>query len=159
MRAAYVLLVAASLLAAACTASPSPQAEREARDTLERFFVLLNEGRYAEAVLMYGGPYDSMRDNNPSVPPADLATLMHNACEINGVKCLRPKTITLERTISEAEFLFLVEFQDEDGSLFVRGPCCGASPTDQPPEAVFSYTVAKSDEGNFLVMDMPPYVP
>jgi hypothetical protein len=159
----HALSVILALLMGACAVPPLPAAtsqdERTAHDILQTFFNLLNEGQYAEAVSLYGGPYDSMRDNNPSIPPADLVALMHNACDINGIQCLKPKSITLEKTTSSGEFLFRVEFQNQDGSLFIRGPCCGASPTDQPPQSVFLYTVVKTPQGHFQVMDMPPYVP
>jgi hypothetical protein len=158
----HALSVILTLLLAACAVTPpaaTSQDERTAHDVLQTFFNLLNESQYAEAVSLYGGIYDTMRDNNPSIPPADLVALMRNACEINGVQCLKPRSITLEKTTSSGEFLFQVEFQNKDGSLFIRGPCCGASPTDQPPQSVFLYTVVKTPQGHFQVMDMPPYVP
>ncbi len=161
----YVILIVA-LLTTGCTSSrppiPSaapPASEQGAHSALEDFFALLHNGQYAEAVLLYGGPYDTMRDHNPSMPPNDLADLMRNACEINGASCLTARSITLEESPSDGEFHFLVEFQNEDGSPFVRGPCCGASAADQPPQSVFPYIVTRTPAGAFLVMDMPPYVP
>ncbi|MCL4561011.1 MAG: hypothetical protein M1281_10390 [Chloroflexi bacterium] len=100
-----------------------------------------------------------MRDNNPSISPNDLAALMRNACEINGYQCLNPKTINAKEPTTSGEFSFQVEFQNQDGSLFVRGPCCGANPTDEPPQSIFSYTVVTNRQDQFQVMDMPPYVP
>jgi hypothetical protein len=163
MKRYHALSVILTLLLGACAVTPLPAAtsqdERTAHDVLQTFFNLLNEGQYAEAVSLYGGTYDTMRDNNPSITPADLIALMRNACEINGVQCLKPRSITIEKTASSGEFLFQVEFQNQDGSLFIRGPCCGANPTDQPPQSVFQYAVVKTPQGHFQVMDMPPYVP
>jgi hypothetical protein len=135
------------------------QDDQLARETLEAFFTALHEGRYSDAVPLYGGPYDTMRDHNPSTAYNDLAALMRNACEINGAACLLPSTIAFQEVTPNAEFLFLVEFLNNDGTLFVRGPCCGASPTDQPPQSVFLYIVTRFPQGAFLVMEMPPYVP
>ena len=166
MRSAHALSLLALSITVACTVLPStatpsgsPEDKQNARDALQRFFDLLNEEQYSEAVLLYGGSYDTMRDHNPSLLPTDLAALMRNACQINGAMCLRPRSITPAQADSSAEFLFQVEFQNKDGSLFIRGPCCGASPADQPPQSVFSYSVIRGPQGQFAVMDMPPYVP
>ncbi len=155
-----VLLVAACVPNSGIMSTPTHQSEEQtARDALLNFFTLLNEGNYDKATGLYGGTYDNMRNNNLSVPETDLATLLLSACEINGIQCLKPKTITLEKATSSGDFLFQVEFQNQDGSLFVRGPCCGANPTDQPPQSSFDYEVTKDPQGQFLVMNMPPYVP
>lgn len=166
MRAHPLPLMMAAFLVAACAAlpatttlAPSPDDEAGAQRALSDFFRLLNEGRYNEAALLYGGSYESMRDHNPSLPPTDFAALMRNACEHNGVHCSLSKSITLIQITGQQEFLFDVEFRTPDGSLFVRGPCCGASPTDQPPQSVFPYRVIRSPVGRFLVTQMPPYVP
>jgi hypothetical protein len=166
MRASATFSFVVAFLAAACAAPPPeptpslpPLDDKLARQTLEAFLTALHEGRYSDAVPLYGGPYDTMRDHNPSVPYDDLAALMRNACEINGAACLLPTTLAFQEMTPYAEFLFLVEFQNADRSLFIRGPCCGASPADQPPQSVFLYVVTISPEGTFLVMEMPPYVP
>lgn len=138
--------------------TPSPSDEQKARDTLQAFLQLLHDGEYASAVPLYGGSYDTMRDHNPGVPADDLVSLVRNACEINGAACLLPRTITLEKA-SPNRYLFLVEFLNEDGTVFVQGPCCGASPADQPPRSVFPFVVTTTSRGSFTVTEMPPYVP
>ncbi len=140
-------------------AAPPSSPEDAARDALRGFFAALHDRRYTDAVSLYGGPWHTMRDHNPSLPPNDFPALMRNACETNGASCLLPRTITLEQAISETEFRFLVEFQYDDGSVFIRGPCCGASPSDDPPQSLFPYLVVKDSQGYFLVTDMPPYTP
>lgn len=55
----------------------------QARETLASYFSLLHAGRYAEAVNLYGGSYDILRDWNPAVDPDDYATLFENGCETN----------------------------------------------------------------------------
>jgi hypothetical protein len=69
------------------------------------------------------------------------------------------KSISAKSNPSLDRFEYLVEFLNEDGSLFVRGPCCGGNATDDPPESSFLFTVVEDSQGKFLVMELPPYVP
>lgn len=147
----------ASVMTQPTTESQPP--EQEARDTLVAFFEDLHAGRYEEAMGLYGGTYEIMTDHNPTIDVQDHAALMRNACTINGAQCLQIRTASLDRQVSATEFVFTVEFQADDGSLFVLGPCCGASEEDQPPRSVFEITVIKTSESEYLVMDMPPYMP
>ncbi len=130
-----------------------------ALEVLSGFLTDLHRGRYSKAVSLYAGTYETMIDHNPSIDPQDRAALLRNACTINGAQCLEVRTAGLDSQISEAEFLFKVEFQTVDGAPFVLGPCCGASQTEQPPITVFLLRVVKNDAGQFQVMDMPPYAP
>ncbi|MEX2029351.1 MAG: hypothetical protein WD906_00040 [Anaerolineales bacterium] len=52
----------------------------------------------------------------------------------------------------------MVEFVTDDGELFVLGPCCGATEAEMPPVWRFPYTV-RVVGGEYLVMEMPVYVP
>jgi len=130
-----------------------------AHDILVQFFDHLHAGRYEEAVNLYGGDYQLLVDQNPETDPSDHATLMKNACMYNGFQCLKVKLAGIERKPSPDKFVFGVQFQNEDGSLFVLGPCCGASETEQPPVSFFEIRVLKNTEGEFRVLDMPPYMP
>jgi hypothetical protein len=56
-----------------------------------------------------------------------------------------------EEEISLHEFKFVVEFMNEDGSLFVSGP-------ETSPQSQLTYTVMKVDV-RFLVQELPAYVP
>jgi hypothetical protein len=146
-----------------CTpASKSETSSEElekARNALTSFFELLNQHEYEEAAALYGGDYQGLQEWNPLLNPKDHPALLQNACEINGLQCLRVKRIVDEKLITLAEYHFTVEFTNQDGSLFVRGPCCGGNATDFPPESQFAYTVIKDCAGKFLVNDLPPYVP
>jgi hypothetical protein len=128
-----------------------------ARHTLLTFFTLLHEGQYAEAVPLYGGSYDGMRNNNPVIPPDDYAALFESSCT-NQRPCLLVANIVEEEKVSESEFKFLVEFVWIDGTLYKRGPCCGATETEMPPVWQFPYTVMKID-GQFKVMEEPVLMP
>jgi len=77
---------------------------------------------------------------------------------INGLMCLGIKTIVGEEEVLATEFRFIVEFMNDDGTLFVRGPCCGATEKEMPPQSQFAYTVKKV-EGRFLVQELPVLVP
>lgn len=130
-----------------------------ARDILLQFFDHLHAGRYEDAVNLYGGDYQLLADQNPETDPADHAGLMKNACMYNGYQCLKVKLAGIERKPSPDEYVFGVQFQNEDGSLFELGPCCGVSETEQPSVSFFEIRVLKNAEGEFRVLDMPPYMP
>ncbi len=141
------------------TETPSEQLEK-ARSILISFFELLNHREYGKAAALYGGAYQGLQDNNPLLDPQDHAALLTNGCEINGLQCLRIKRISAEKIVSAmTEYHFTVEFMNNDGTLFVRGPCCGANETDTPPESRFGYTVVRNCAGEFLVLELPVYVP
>jgi hypothetical protein len=53
----------------------------------------------------------------------------------------------------------MVEFAMPNGEPFVRGPCCGASETEMPPESEFLFAVVQSEDGEYRVQDLPVYVP
>jgi len=133
--------------------------EHAAEQVLRDFLKNMHSGRFQEAVKLYGGSYQALIENNTNVSPNDYAKLLETACRINGFQCLDVLAAKLENEISATEFSFRVEFLNEDGTLFVRGPCCGGNATDFPPESSFSFTVKKDIGGNFTVMDLPPYVP
>jgi hypothetical protein len=128
-----------------------------ALNTLLGFFDSLNQGDFAKAVGYYGGSYEHLQEINQSVDPDDPAALLSNACLVNGYKCLPVLSYVLE-SWSDDEFRFLVTF-DQDGEAFMRGPCCGASAIDQPPDWQFTYTLIRDPAGAFRVLDMPVYVP
>lgn len=146
---------------AAPTAQPSTTAAEDleqARSALVSFFSALHGGRYTEASMLFGGSYENLTGYNPMVPVDDQAHLLQNACTANGFQCLEIQNIVAARAVSPTEFAFVVEFQNEDGSLFTRGPCCGASETEQPTQSQWNYTVEKIGD-QFLVQELPVYVP
>lgn len=138
--------------------APSKALEK-ARSTLISFFELLNQREYERATALYGGDYQPLREWNILTDPKDHAALLAAGCEINGLQCLRVKRTVDEKAVSLAEYHFTVEFMNQDGSLFVLGPCCGGNATDFPPESQFPYTVIRDCAGEFLVRELPVYVP
>jgi len=154
------------VLLAGCASGPPiaeqptslPATVTEAQHALLDFFALLNSGKYAEADALYSGSYEGLWDNNPDVERSDHAKLLANACEINGYQCLLARTTTF-KLLQNSAYIFQVEFNNTDGALFVRGPCCGANETQMPPVSQFEYRVSMTASGKFSVMDLPPYVP
>ena len=133
--------------------------EQLALDTLVNFLESLHNGEYDEAARLYGGTYETMIDHNLGVNSSDRAALLRSACTINGMQCLQVKSVSLDKKVSDTEFVFKVDFLNEDGTLFLLGPCCGGDETDILPQSTFYFTVRKVDENDFNVMDVPPYGP
>jgi hypothetical protein len=131
----------------------------EARDILLRFFAALNGGDYATAVSLYGGSYETHTTWNPDLPATDLITLWQHACEQNGLRCLPVGEVVSQQPLSANVLKFKVHFRNPDGTLFVLGPCCGASETEMPPVSEFECDVARTSSGEFKVLCLPPYVP
>ena len=164
------LLLSIAFLLISCAAPPVnptrtqpaptslPSTASAAQQVLIEFFTLLNEEQYTEADALYGGSYEGLQGNNPDIDPSDHATLWMRGCKQNGLQCLKVRSVTFQRLEGDTH-VFQVEFSNSDGSLFVRGPCCGASETDMPPQSLFEYKVATMADGKFVVMDTPPYVP
>jgi hypothetical protein len=87
----------------------------------------------------------------------DYATLFQRGCTSSGLRCLKIRTIVREEQVSPTEFSFVVEFINDDGTLFARGPCCGTEERETP-QTQFCFTVKKVGD-RFLVQDLPVYVP
>ena len=159
LRALGALAFAVVMAGCASPRPPEPDDAQLAEEALVAFFADLHAGRYAQAAEAYGGTYETMIDHNPSLDPADHAALFRNACVINGARCLEVRSAELLPTVAAQEYRFEVEFQLEDDSVFVQGPCCGGSETDFPPISAFTYTVSKGEDGRFRILYMPLYMP
>lgn len=124
-----------------------------ARHTLLRFFTYLHDGRYAEAAPLWGGNYQDMPILTESEDPARA---WENNCGV--LMCMLVSAVVEETKVAPGEFVFVIEFVTDEGLLFRRGACCGASEAEMPTTWQWPYTVKKVD-GKFKVMGMPPYVP
>jgi hypothetical protein len=58
--------------------------------------------------------------------------LWQRGCQMNVLKCLTVCTATFNEVADTGEYIFTVEFNTPDGSLFVFGACCGENPTTPP---------------------------
>ncbi len=130
----------------------------EQHRVLLNFFDRLAAGEYAAAAELYGSGYEVLQGYNPTVDPADVATLWQNGCQINGLQCLPVRVANFKENTAVGETIFTVQFTAPDGSLFVREPCCRVAQTT-PPESEFEFRVAQSGDGIYRVLDLPVYVP
>lgn len=157
-----------TILLASCAAQPAvptqststslPATASEAHDVLINFLTLLHTKNYAEAAPLYGGEYEALQVFNPEIDPSDRVALWTWVCENKLLQCLEVRSTEFLHQEGDT-YVFQVEFNNPDGSLFVLGPCCGANETEMPPVSQFEFTVTRTADGKFVVMNTPPYVP
>jgi len=135
-----------------------PSIASEAQEVLVKFLTSLHTKNYADAVPLYGGEYDQLQVFNPELDPNDHLALWTWTCDNQLLQCLEVRSTTFKELRGDT-YVFQVEFNNPDGSLFVLGPCCGANLTDMPPVSQFEYIVSRNAEHRFVVMNTPPYVP
>ena len=140
------------------TPTTLPSTAGEAYDVLVEFLTLLHTQNYEEAAPLYGGEYESLQVFNPEIDPEDHVALWRWVCDNKLLQCLEVRSAAFQRMVGDS-YIFQVEFNNPDGSLFVLGPCCGADETEMPPVSQFEFTVTRNSDGNFVVMNTPPYVP
>lgn len=157
--AALALLLAAASVVGACTSPEPPSDQEAARETMVEFYSLLHNGEYQDAAELYGGSYEELTSKNPELDPADSPAQFRNGCTRNGFQCLEILDAEPADSAAADDFAFNVRFQNEDGTPFVLGPCCGATATEQPPVEVFRIVVHRTADGSFRVMTLPAYVP
>jgi hypothetical protein len=129
----------------------------EAENDLRDYLTALHTGDYVPAAKLYGGDISLLQTWNSDIPNADLPALFERACSQNGLQCLAPRSITYRASEVDGHH-FWVEFNNDDGTLFRQGPCCGE--TTGTPVSMFPFFVEESLSGNgYVVQDFPPYVP
>jgi hypothetical protein len=158
----------AVIFLASCAAQPAvptqlapttlPSTASEAHDVLINFLTLLHTKNYAEATPLYSGEYESLHVFNREIDPNDHVALWTWVCDNKLLQCLEVRSAELTHQESDT-YVFQLEFTNPDGSLFVLGPCCGANETEMPPVSQFEFTVTRNKDGQFVVMNTPPYVP
>ena len=125
---------------------------------LLNFLTLLHTKNYVEAAPIYGGEYEALQVFNPQIDPEDHVALWAWACDNQLLQCLEVRSATFKELRGDT-YIFQVEFNNPDGSLFVRGPCCGATETEMPSVSQFEFRVSRDSDQKFVVLDIPPYVP
>jgi hypothetical protein len=125
---------------------------------LVNFVTRLHTKDYAEAVPLYGGEYEQLQVFNTEIDPNDKLALWTWVCDNQLLQCLEVRSVTFKEQVGDS-YIFQVEFNNADGSLFVLGACCGANETEMPPVSQFEFSVARTADGKFVVMNTPPYVP
>ena len=122
------------------------------------FLTSLQMKEYAKAAPLYGGEYEQLLVFNPEIHPDDHVALWTWVCDNQLLQCLEVRSTTFQKLVGDS-YIFQVEFNNPDGSLFILGPCCGANETEMPPTSQFEFTVTRTSAGMFVVMNTPPYVP
>lgn len=150
-----IFLILAALIAAC---RPSSQGAGTAEQALQDYFAALNAGQYEQADRLFGGTYETLTGWNPDINPDDHTALWEAGCSRNGLQCLLVRSFSLKEQAGDIYF-YTVEFTNKDGDLFVRGPCCGADETEMPSTSQFEVRVQESEDGRFLVLDLPVYIP
>ena len=140
------------------TSTTLPSTAGEAQEVLVKFLMSLHTKNYPDAVPLYGGEYDQLRVFNSELDPNDYLALWTWACDNQLLQCLEVRSTTFKELRGDS-YVFQVEFNNSDGSLFVLGPCCGANETEMPPVSKFEYTVSRNADHRYVVMNTPPYVP
>lgn len=130
----------------------------EAHDVLMDFLTALHNGNYETAVPLYGGEYEPLQVFNTEIDPTDHVALWTWACDNKLLQCLDVRSATFKELRGDS-YVFQVEFNNPEGSLFVLGPCCGATETEMPPVSQFEFVVSRDLDGRYVVMNTPPYVP
>ena len=128
-------------------------------DVLVDFFSLANEGHYKDAVgLLFLDDYywEFMSVFSTESDLANKELILKDFCFAVGT-CLTAKPLKTEK-VNDNEYVVTTEFLDDDGSVFVYGPCCGATEEEMPPVREFEYTVVRN-EGVFMVATPPLYMP
>jgi hypothetical protein len=164
----HLPMLIGSIFLAACIGNPqadptktqaSPSNDlQDAQESLFSYFEELTNGDYTAAADRYGGELEMLRDWNADIDPADLPALFEAACS-RQLQCLPVHSIVYARQVDENNFRFNLEFTNSDGSVFVLGPCCGASETEMPPVSRFDCSVEKRGAEDYKVMCLPVYVP
>lgn len=155
----YVRFISSTLVVLLLSSCATNTVKRDqAQQSLRVFFERLAQGEYEAAAEQYAGSYEILVSFNPDLDPDDHAALWQRGCQVNGLQCLTIRTATFKEVSEASDYIFIVEFNNLDGSLFELGACCGENPTT-PLQSQFEYRVIEGEDGQFRVPDMPIYVP
>jgi len=130
-----------------------------AQEVLIKYFSLLNEGKYSEAVKYHGSGYDYIQPSCPKIDLSNYAGLLECGCHF--LVCENINIVKKEQ-LSTNEFVLTVQFVNKDGSLVKSYPyCCGEEPPKGEaniPKTEFEYRVEKVS-ADFFVITPLLYVP
>ena len=141
-----------------CSCATSTGKKGLAHQALLDFFEHLSQGEYEMAAAQYAGSYETLASFNPDLDPGDLVALWQRGCQLNGLQCMTVRRATFYVMSDSGEYIFTVEFNTQDGSLFVLSACCGEEPVT-PSQSQFEYRVVEDEDAQYRVLDVPVYVP
>jgi hypothetical protein len=125
--------------------------DRQAREKVAGFLLLLSGAKYRQAAALFGGDYQPLRDMNPDLAGGVAGNeqlqeqLLQRACAANGYACLRQRRVLDVKVYSPDEAVVTVELSNRDGSRFAAGG-----------RTAFEFRVARVG-GQYFVMSLPPY--
>lgn len=137
----------------------SLQPEEElVKRTLINFFNYLEKGDFDNAVKLFHQD-DWEQLNSFSVPSeqGNKAKVLENYCNAVGT-CMKAEVLSVTAKKSKVQYFLVVQFIQDDGSIYVFGPCCGATEEEMPPQKQFIFEVKKID-GDYKVVTPPLYRP
>ena len=91
------------------------------------------------------------------MPANHYGQLLASACE-RQLRCMEVRRVVSSKAVAPSQFDFVIEFSNADGTLFKRGPCCGATEKEMPTVRQFTYSVEQRN-GEMRVHGLPVYVP
>jgi hypothetical protein len=131
----------------------------KAKNALITFFDYLNENEFEKASGLFSSDetdWESIKVYSPEDEASNKAKILENYCEAVGT-CLKAKILEAKQT-ANYEYNLVVQFLNKDGSIYIFGPCCGATEEEMPSKDKFDYTVKKIDNA-FEVKTPPLYRP
>jgi len=135
------------------------QTEEElAKKTLINFFNYLEKGDFNNALKLFHqddwGELDSFTILSEQ---GNKAKVLENYCNAVGT-CMKAEVLSVTAKKSNVQYSFVVQFIQGDGSVYVFGPCCGATEESMPSQKQFTFEVKKID-GIYKVITPPLYRP
>jgi hypothetical protein len=132
-----------------------------AEKTLVAFFNSLSQNKFADAVKLFSTSttdWESLKVYSPT-EETDSAKILEQYCSATQT-CLKAKVLSAKQ-VADYEYNLVVQFFNKDGSLYVFGPCCGATEEEMPSKREFEFTVKKvgGEKGKFEVVTAPLYRP
>lgn len=129
--------------------------------TLNQFFSYLHDKKFDKALELFEPSdeergWESMESFSPTEERNDKVKMLKNYCEVVGT-CFKSKVLEVKK-INDAEYELTAQFIEDNGSVFVLGPCCGATEEEMPAQKEFKYKVKKIN-GDFKVTNAPVYRP
>ena len=146
------------LLLSACQITPKSRDISTPDKALITFFDHLTEENYtaASSLFAWSDPQARQGVRVFSAPEdEDGAMVLKRYCQSTAT-CLKAEVLKVNEVQNGWELT--TQFHHPDGSLFVLGPCCGATEEEMPPQDIFTFLV-RSMDGELKVATPPVYVP
>jgi len=132
-----------------------------AKTALVTFFDYLSKNEFEKALSLFSldDPTNSWEGLESFSLPEERnnkAKVLENYCKATGT-CLKAKVLEVKKATDD-EYNLVVQFLNKDSSIYVFGPCCGATEETMPSKDKFDYKVKKINN-TFKVLTAPLYRP